>query len=162
MTPQNKIPAIALLQDRKARLGHKPFDWNAWKKGTLLVLNSLFGEESYYFRELSAIDYQYSSWSLRDTSGSGDPVKASCAELLDICMVEVQHQQPNLASTRQLLETVLKKYLSQSLLEQIRETLGKDVPPFEKEEQVVNLIQQTDSRTVHKILAELITSLMKP
>ena len=88
MTSQNTETAIALLQNRKARLEHKPFDWNAWKKGTLLVLNSLFGEESTYFRELSAIDYQYSSWSLRDTSGSGDPVKASCAELLDICMDE--------------------------------------------------------------------------
>ena len=65
MTSQNLETALALLQDRKARLEHKPFDWNAWKKGTLLVLNSLFGEESTYFRELSAIDYQYSSWSLK-------------------------------------------------------------------------------------------------
>ena len=104
----------------------------------------------------------YSSWSLRDTSGSGDPVKASCAELLDICMVEIQHRQPDLDSSGYDLETVLKNYLSQPMLDKIKEILGADTPPFEKEEQVTSIIQQADPKTVSKIVANLITNLMKP
>jgi predicted alpha/beta hydrolase len=88
-TSINPHAAILQLKERSDKLDQKSFDWVAWKKGTLLVLQNIFGMDSAYYKQLAETDYEYSSWSLRDASGSSDPVKSSCLDLLDICRTDL-------------------------------------------------------------------------
>ncbi|SKC16882.1 hypothetical protein [Alkalitalea saponilacus] len=147
---------IPMLEDRLEKLWNRSFDWAAWKKGTLLVLKNAFGEESAYYKQLFKTDYEYSSWSLRDTAGSGDPVKSSCAELLEICIMDLKQK-----STNQTLQTgeILKKFLSSETPDQIEAIIKSDVPQFEKEEKIEEILAKQNSKAVLKSFSSLLVAL---
>ncbi len=60
---------IKLLEDRIKELDAKGFDLDAWKQYTIILLGRIFGEDNQKIKEIKKIDYDYSSWALRDTSG---------------------------------------------------------------------------------------------
>ncbi len=133
-------PEIALLKDRLTKLEDKNLDWAAWKKGTLLVLEKIFGKTSIYVDELDRTDYEFSSWSLRDTSGGGDPVKAGCKELLEICVTDVSSRPSEKAGTpaqiRERVVQTLRQFLDQETLETLETLVNSSTPEMEKEEQM--------------------------
>lgn len=71
---------IAILKKQIERLEIKDFDLEAWKKFTIVMLARIFGDTSEKIRQIESIEYDYSSWSLRDTSGSSSYLE-SCKKL---------------------------------------------------------------------------------
>jgi hypothetical protein len=71
---------IAILNKQIERLDVKDFDLEAWKKFTIVILARIFGDTSEKIRQIESIEYDYSSWSLRDTSGSSSYLD-SCKKL---------------------------------------------------------------------------------
>ncbi|MDT8393118.1 MAG: hypothetical protein RQ761_04705 [Bacteroidales bacterium] len=71
---------IAILKNQIERLDVKDFDLEAWKKFTIVMLARIFGDTSEKIRQIERIEYDYSSWSLRDTSGSSSYLE-SCKKL---------------------------------------------------------------------------------
>lgn len=71
---------IAVLKQQIERLEIKDFDLEAWKKFTIVMLARIFGDTSEKIRQIESIEYDYSSWSLRDTSGSSSYLD-SCKKL---------------------------------------------------------------------------------
>lgn len=71
---------IAILKKQIERLDVKDFDLEAWKKFTIVMLARIFGDTSEKIRQIESIEYDYSSWSLRDTSGSSSYLE-SCKKL---------------------------------------------------------------------------------
>ena len=71
---------IAILKKQIERLEVKDFDLEAWKKFTIVMLARIFGDTSEKIRQIESIEYDYSSWSLRDTSGSSSYLE-SCKKL---------------------------------------------------------------------------------
>ncbi|WP_462316997.1 hypothetical protein [Marinilabilia sp.] len=142
----NKSANYALLEERIARLDKKNFDWTAWKKGTLLVLEKIFGADSLYVKELSETDYHYNSWSLRDTAGSEDPVKASVRELLNICLTDVEHRTSESADRNQNsqsdLNNILSQFLDHDTMTELQEIAKSAGPVIMKEEQTKDLINE--------------------
>ena len=141
----NKSANYALLEERLKRLDQKNFDWSAWKKGTLLVLEKIFGPDSLYVKELANTDYQYNSWSLRDTAGSEDPVKESVRELLRICLTDVAvGQEPQKSKTAEKntteLKEILKQFFDSATLAEIEKIASSDTPAMTKEEQMQKII----------------------
>jgi hypothetical protein len=137
----------ALLEERLSKLDQKNFDWTAWKKGTLLVLEKIFGKDSLYVKELINTDYHYNSWSLRDTAGSEDPVKAGVRELLYICLTEVEHSQPgnvppSAPSNKDEMKELVKQFLDDATLAKISKIARADSPDIAKEEQVQKIISE--------------------
>ncbi|SFD82198.1 hypothetical protein [Thermophagus xiamenensis] len=134
----------ALLEERLKGLDHKNFNWQAWKKGTLLVLKRIFGPDSIYVRELENTDYQYNSWSLRDTAGSEDPVKESVRELLRICITEANLNEPLKSNPTtdlsQELKNILSQYFDHATLAEIQKIASAEMPMVAKEEQVGKII----------------------
>ena len=61
---------IGILQKQIEKLDAKDFDLEAWKKFTIVMLARIFGDTSEKIRQIESIAYDYSSWALRDTSGS--------------------------------------------------------------------------------------------
>jgi hypothetical protein len=71
---------IAIIKKQIDRLEIKEFDLEAWKKFTIVMLARIFGDNSEKIRQIESIEYDYSSWSLRDTSGSSSYLE-SCKKL---------------------------------------------------------------------------------
>ncbi|WP_016775896.1 hypothetical protein [Anaerophaga thermohalophila] len=140
----NKSANCALLEERLKRLDQKHFDWSAWKKGTLLVLEKIFGPHSLYVKELANTDYQYNSWSLRDTAGSEDPVKESVRELLRICITDAASQEPKKAPTAGKntaeLKEILQQFFDSATLAEIEKIASSDTPAMTKEDQIQKII----------------------
>jgi hypothetical protein len=71
---------IQILENQIEKLNVKDFDLEAWKKYTIILLARIFGDNSQKIRQVEHINYDYSSWSLRDTSGSSSYLE-TCKKL---------------------------------------------------------------------------------
>lgn len=156
----NKSANYALLEERLKRLDRKDFDWSAWKRGTLLVLEKIFGKESLYLKELESTDYHYNSWSLRDTAGSEDPVKASVKELLNICLTDAEHQKEHIPSTTiniksDQIKEIIKQFLDNATLSEIEKIAAGDAPAMSKEEQIQKIISVKIPKHQNTLLAKI-------
>ncbi len=152
----NPQAAILQIKERSDKLDQKPFDWVAWKRGTLLVLQNIFGNENAYYKQLAETDYEYSSWSLRDTSGSSDPVKSSCLDLLDICRTDLMSHQEGSVSTKEKMAKLLSQYLTDSQISKIMEVVQAEVPPHQKNEEIGEILKAFSPELSTKVLIDLI------
>ncbi|OYT12791.1 MAG: hypothetical protein B6I19_08515 [Bacteroidetes bacterium 4572_114] len=75
-----KQKQIELLQQQIDKLDSKDFDLEAWKNYTIVLLARLFGEDNQKIKQIEKLDYEYNSWSLRDTSGFTSYLQ-TCKEL---------------------------------------------------------------------------------
>lgn len=70
---------IQLLKKLIEKIDDKNFNLEAWKSSVMIILARIFGENSQKIRQIESIDYDYSSWSMRDTSGI--PYIETCKKL---------------------------------------------------------------------------------
>ena len=61
---------IQILEQQIEKLDTKDFDLKAWKKYTIVILSRIFGMKSEKVRLVEKLEYEFSSWSLRDASGN--------------------------------------------------------------------------------------------
>lgn len=61
---------IQLLKQQIDKLENEDFDLSAWKKYTVVILARIFGEKNEKIRQIEKLEYEFSSWSLRDASGN--------------------------------------------------------------------------------------------
>ena len=100
---------IELIRQQIASLDIKKFDLEAWKSPTLLFVSRIFGSASEHVRQIRELKYDYSSWTLRDTSGGGqltDPVRVRAREILDAAISQLQNlgTPPPVITTSKVLE----------------------------------------------------------
>ncbi len=60
---------IDWLKAKIEELSQKEFDLEAWRTSCVLFLESVFGPDSKKVKMMEKLDYEYNSWSLRDSSG---------------------------------------------------------------------------------------------
>ncbi len=60
---------IKLLETQLQKLDQKDFDLEAWKQYTVVLLARIFGPDDPKIKQVEKIEYDFSSWSLRDTTG---------------------------------------------------------------------------------------------
>ena len=85
---------IALLKIQVEKLDAKGFDLEAWKKYTIVLLARIFGEKTEKIRQIESIEYDFSSWSLRDTTGASaymETCKKLGKEILEASIDELEH-----------------------------------------------------------------------
>jgi hypothetical protein len=71
---------IELLEEQIKKLENKDFDLDAWKQYTIVILARIFGDNNQKISQIEKIEYDYSSWSLRDTSGKSSYLE-TCKKL---------------------------------------------------------------------------------
>ncbi len=71
---------IDLLKQQIDKLNVPDFDLDAWKTFTIILLERIFGPQSHKIKQIENINYDYSSWSLRDASGDSSNIDA-CKKL---------------------------------------------------------------------------------
>ena len=83
---------IQILNTLLEKLNNKNFNLEAWKSATVVILARLFGENSRKIKEIENIEYDYSSWSLRDTSGEShlEVCKKLGRNILEASILEIE------------------------------------------------------------------------
>lgn len=71
---------IAILEKQIAALEAKDFDLEAWKKGAIARLSSIYPEDNIHIIQLQEIKIDYSSWALRDSNADYKPID-SCKKV---------------------------------------------------------------------------------
>ena len=85
---------IELLKEQIKKLDVKNFDLEAWKKYTIVLLARIFGDDSQKIKQIENIEYDYSSWALRYTSGISsylNTCKKLGKEILDASISEIEN-----------------------------------------------------------------------
>ncbi len=83
---------INLLEEQIAKLTSKEFDFRAWKQYSIILLSRIFGDEDQKVKQISKLEIDYSSWSLRDASGKSsqtDTIKKIGKEILQAAIDEL-------------------------------------------------------------------------
>jgi hypothetical protein len=157
---------IALLQGQIDKMKAKDFDLDAWKKYTIIILARIFGDNSQKVQQIENIEYDYSSWSLRDTSGSSeylDTCKKLGREILQASIDELNalglpqsSDQPD--EFYNAIMEALEDELKGSQVKELRQILSTTDSPEEKKDKVLEKLKGYGSDVSHDILAHILSS----
>lgn len=158
-----KDAAIKLLHLQKEKLFAKDFDLDPWKKQTALLLRRIFGEKDSKAEQIERLEFEFSSWSLRDASGSGsysERVKRTAAAVLDAAMLEieafglVEEQFP--PDTIKALAGIIADELTGSQVRNIRQILQGAGTTDEKRRRLDEVFEQLDKVQLKNIVTSLL------
>lgn len=160
---ENNKKVIQLLRSRIEKLKAEDFDLKAWKAGTVVMLERIFGPDSQKTREIEKIKYEQSSWALRDAKGSErliDSCKRRGAEILQVAVEELQYlslPDDQTDDKRGILHNVVLGALENELkiaqMKDLKQLLNSDVEEKKMRAKVIELLNGFGHEVVPNILA---------
>ncbi len=158
---------IQLLKTQIDKLSKKDFDLNAWKKYTIIILARIFGENSLKIKQIESIEYDYSSWSLRDTTGSNiylDSCKRLGREILQASIDELETLGlPKSEETTDefflIITGALQDEMKGSQVKEINQVLASGESPELKRDKILEKLKEYGSEISQDILSNILTSL---
>lgn len=153
----SKLPdmkEIELLQAQIDKLNNKDFDLDAWKQYTVVLLSRIFGEHNPKIRQVEKIEYDFSSWSLRDTSGKSaymetckklgrEVLQASIDELNAFGLPEKERGEDMVPL--EVITRALEEELKVSQFRKIKELVTSDLDPEIKKKELLEMIKGFDA-----------------
>lgn len=155
---------VNILKEQIEKLEAKEFDLDAWKIYTINILERIFGADSHKIAQLKELKYDFSSWSLRDTSGSTGSIKKKARVILESSINELENfglPQQETQKNENALETLLGVFedeLKGSQFKKLKEIV-KIADPKEKKEQIVSLFNDLDNDAKEELLVNLVLRL---
>jgi len=156
---------IKLLEQQIARLNDKDFDLEAWKKYTIIFLARIFGSDDEKIRQTEQLDFEFSSWTLRDASGDKsyeDGTKKLAKEILTAAIDEIKvfgapertkkEEDANLIS---ILNIVLDE-LKGSQVKQLKSILASRQNKAEKRRLIKELLEEMGESSVLTVLTSVL------
>lgn len=153
---------IALLKQQIERLSEKKFDLEAWKQHTLIFLERIFGKDSSKIKMIRDLNYDYSSWSLRDTAAAGktkdkDPIRMQAEEILQATVLELETLGlPHSKNEKAKVWELLQDELTGRQMKEIESILKSDVP--DKTEKISNILENLETESLAMLIAKIINS----
>jgi hypothetical protein len=156
---------IDLLNKQIEKLKIKDFDLEAWKKYTIIILARIFGDNSQKIRQIESIEYDYSSWSLRDTSGSSsylETCKKLGREILEASIEELKtfglpdRSEEGTDMYFEAITNALKDELKGSQFRELRDILVDLDDPEEIREKVIERLKLYGSEVSTEVLASIL------
>jgi hypothetical protein len=158
--------AIELLKNQAMKLDAKDFDLKGWKKHTVLLLQRIFGEKDPKIAQIEQLDFEFSSWSLRDASGNEsyeagrkrvgrEILEAAISELMAFGMPgkEKNNQDATLALK---ITSLLFDELKGSQVKQIRQLIQSVDNDEETKRRLSEIIDNLDKDTLVRIMAGML------
>lgn len=149
---------IALIAEQLEGLKAKNFDLEAWKSRTIIFLERIFGKESSKVKMIKELNYNYSSWSLRDAAGTGkdsDPVILKAREILEATISELQHLGvPKQEEENLKIWSLLEEEMTGKQIKEIRQILQSE--EGEKMEKIANILYNLEKEDMAVVLAKLL------
>jgi hypothetical protein len=80
-----------ILGELLTDIDNKTFELEAWKQKAILVIKRIFGDGDEKIGLIENLHYDFSSWSLRDSSGgkSSDKTKETARKIIEAAQVEL-------------------------------------------------------------------------
>ena len=158
---------IQLLKTQIDKLSKKDFDLDAWKKATIIILARIFGENNLKIKQIESIEYDYSSWSLRDTTGFNtylDSCKKLGREILQASIDELESLGlPKSEVTTDefflIITGALQDEMKGSQVKEINQVLASGESPEIKREKILEKLKEYGSEISQDILSNILTSL---
>ena len=149
---------IALITEQLESLKAKNFDLEAWKSRTIIFLERIFGKESSKVKMIKELNYNYSSWSLRDAAGTGkdsDPVILKAREILEATVSELEHLGvPKQEEENLKIWSLLEEEMTGKQIKEIRQILQSE--EGEKMEKIANILYNLEKEDMAVVLAKLL------
>lgn len=157
---------IEVLSDHVARLSAADFDLKSWKMHAMVLLKRMFGEMDTRIGKIEALDIDYSSWSLRDTSGESQIARCKRLgkEILESAIEEIRvfGISATTLDGENVWMIVLKEALNDALkgsqVKQLAAVLTSDDPVDEKKHQIEVLLNEFGENVSSEVLAALLSS----
>jgi len=155
---------IQLLQKQIQKLNDPTFDLNTWKNSTILVLDKMFGRDSEKISMIRNLNYDFSSWTLRDNTGVSalEIVRKLGREILETTINELEvfgipeqaeAGQSEIIFIRQALEDELRISQYRELVSVINESGDRT----ELRKKIAEKLQTYGDETVREILAGILS-----
>lgn len=158
---------IQLLKLQIDKLKNKDFDLDAWKKSTIIILTRIFGENNLKIKQIEGIEYDYSSWSLRDTTGFNtylDSCKNLGREILQASVDELETLGlPKTEESSDEFFLVITRALQDELkgmqVKEINQILSSGENQEAKRALILEKLKEYGSDSSNDILSNILTSL---
>jgi hypothetical protein len=160
---------IELLQLQIDKLDAKDFELEAWKKYTIIILARIFGDKSEKINQIEKLEYEFSSWSLRDASGNEsyeEGTKKLAREILQASIDElkafgVPQQEDDDRSEKSIQEflNLLLDELKGSQVKQLKTILASRESKDEKRRKIKEILEEIGEYNAYEVL---ISMLMHP
>lgn len=158
---------IELLKARIEKLDAKDFDLEAWKNHTIVILERIFGSGNQKIEQIKKINYDYGSWSLRDTSGYSsylDTCKKLSREILEASISELENfGLPEKGSAEQkqsesiiVIISALEDELKVSQLKEIKKIAGSDKEIEAKQKEIIEKLRVFGNESAINILSKIL------
>lgn len=157
---------ITILEEQIGKLNNKDFDLEAWKQHTTAILGRIFGESSLKIKQIQKIEYDYSSWSLRDTSGRSsnlDKSKKLAKEILTAAIEELKafgvpgSKAGNTITLRpDVITSALENELKVSQIRSLIAIVDSEKEPEEKKQALLTFLKSLGPGASDAILAALL------
>ncbi len=167
---------IELLEQQIKNLNGLNFDFDAWRKYSVIILTRIFGTTDDKIKQLENIDFEFNSWSLRDASGNEsyeegskklakEVIKSAIDELRIYGIPNLDNKKPN-ETTIELLDIILDE-LKGSQVKELSKILFSHDNKTEKERRVKELVEEIGEYGCYDIITNILTNsrikkLMKP
>jgi len=157
---------IELLEQQIKNLNASDFDFEAWKKYSILILERIFGSANEKMKQLENIDFEYSSWSLRDASGNEsyeegskrlakEVIKAAIDEL-NIYGLPNDNDKNVEDATRKLLNIIFDEFKG-SQVRELSSILASHDSKVEKKRRVKEIIEEIGEYGCYDIITNILT-----
>lgn len=150
---------IQLLNELLSRLDKKPFDLQSWKTNAIMILGRIFGENSRKTEMVKAIQPDFSSWSLRDTTGKisqMDECRKMGREIIEAAISELESfgVPGTAAPSGNQVMTALEEYVTVKQSKEIAEILKSDQSAPDKVIKIKELLNGLDQVDLLDIVAK--------
>ena len=157
---------IELLKIQIQKLDAKDFDLESWKKYTIIILARIFGDTSQKVRQIEGIEYDFSSWSLRDTTGSSsyiDTCKKLGMEILEASIEELKtfglpEQETSSDTIFNTVMEALEDELKGNQFKEIRKILQSAGSPKAKRSKILEKLKSYGHEVSTEVLAQILST----
>ena len=157
---------IQLLEQQIKRLDEKDFDLEAWKKYTIVILARIFGPQDEKIRQIEKLEYEFTSWSLRDASGNEsyeEGTKKLAREILQAAIYELKifgvpgkNEEDLPAKAIGDFLNILLDEMKGSQVKQLKSILSSHENKEEKRRKIRDLLSVIDEQEIYDILVSML------
>ncbi len=157
---------IKLLQQQIDKLYTSDFELAPWKKYTVVLLERIFGPGTEKIRMINELDFEFSSWSLRDASGNESYEERSVKEAQEILQAAIDELKvfglPDNSKKDQTKEALLALLnclldeLKGSQVKQLKAILSSGDSKIEKKRKMREMLQSLGETGAVEVLTNML------
>lgn len=156
---------ILLLNQQIEKLSAKDFDLSAWKKYTIIILARIFGAKNEKINQVEKLDYEFSSWSLRDASGNEsyeEGTKKLAREILQAAIDELKvfglpvFEETKTDKTIEEFLFLLLDELKGSQVKQLKSILASRENKDEKQRKIKEILEGLSEYVAYDVLTKML------